>query len=61
MGVQQGASIILTDIAGRVVLKGEAVSNMPFTIDGSMLAKGMYMLQVRSGKDKIAGLKLIKQ
>lgn len=61
VGVPQGASIILTDIAGRVVLKGEAGSNMPFTIDGSMLAKGMYMLQVRNGKDKIAGLKLIKQ
>lgn len=61
VGVPQGASVILTDIVGRVVLMGEAGSNMPFTIDGSMLAKGMYMLQVRNGKDKIAGLKLIKQ
>lgn len=61
VGVPQGASVMLTDIAGRVVLRGEAGSNMPFTIDGSMLAKGMYMLQVRNGRDKIAGLKLIKQ
>jgi len=61
VGVQQGASVMLTDIAGRVVLRGDAGSNMPFTIDGSMFAKGMYMLQVRNGKDKIAGLKLIKQ
>lgn len=61
VGVPQGASVNLTDIAGCEVLKGEAGSNMPFTIDGSMLAKGMYMLQVRNGKDKIAGLKLIKQ
>ncbi len=61
VGVPKGASVYVADIAGRVVLSGMAGSNMPFTIDGSMLAKGTYMLQVRNGKDKIAGLKLIKQ
>lgn len=61
VGAPQGATINITDITGRLMMKADVQNSMPFVVDGTAWSTGVYMMQVRGSISKIAAIKLIKQ
>jgi hypothetical protein len=60
VGMPLGCDMLLTDAAGMVVRKDNNGNNSGKVMYTDGLAKGMYMLYLLQGKQKVASLKLLK-